>query len=908
MTGFCPGYIIEPFKTLAVNYPDETVYPSSDFRTEWGPIFHRGRLDSSAHLLIIGQDPAASETIVRRILVGAAGHRVQGFMKHLGLTRSYVLVNTFLYSIYGQGGGNRHATDPKIAAYRERWFDALFTSNIEAVLALGGLAETAWSLYANRVKNHATTITFVHMRHPTWPESSSNGNPQTLAANTAELLKDWNRALDILYPAIQHRDTQVTLKRYGTKWQNGDLASIPPEDLPAGLPAWMRAPESWAKRVGSSPSEKRATLQVKVPDSYIKSLLTVPPAAAMIKPVVEPRHLPDDSYPIRTNEYEAIAFAMHPESRTKGTAVVAKALRQYALRGRLVTMSANGVIKDGILWIDKGKMAAITVANDPTPDGFSEIPVIDTGATIYPGFMDLHNHLAYNILSLWSAAGSYDNRDDWKDEATYDQMIKRPLSILRGIPNFLSSICRYAECKALFGGTTTSQGIRLAKANQAPSYFRGIVRNVESPDDQTLPRGESRMSDVIANDLKAFWKNLQAYDQRGAAFLLHLAEGYDTKAHEHFEILKLNGNWAIDRALAGIHCVALNANDFQTLKINSGSIIWSPMSNLLLYGKTADIPSAKAARLRIALGCDWSPSGSKNLLSEMKVAWLYAKDYKRRTRKKLFSAEDIVAMVTRVSAEILRWDQCLGTIETGKLADLTILSNCMEDAYENAIHARESDVKLVVVGGVPRYGDSDLMHELVSEDRDVEDVLIMGEPRTIDLESDDERVPRIAFTKAQALLTDALRRLPELEKAQKVGMLHPAMKALPNGSGWTLALDEIEPTGVSLRLNAAAIRPANRPSPTHPVAALKLPTIPVSLDPPTIVNDAGYFGVIDSERNLPAYIKSGLRRLYSATASRPRKHKKVIKKPAKPTVTRTSAHRGKTSRNPSSKRPKHRGR
>ena len=82
-------------------YPDASVYPPGQFRVEWGPIFHRGRLDGSARILVIGQDPAQHETIVRRVLVGEAGRRLQGFLTKLGITRSYAIINTFLYSVYG---------------------------------------------------------------------------------------------------------------------------------------------------------------------------------------------------------------------------------------------------------------------------------------------------------------------------------------------------------------------------------------------------------------------------------------------------------------------------------------------------------------------------------------------------------------------------------------------------------------------------------------------------------------------------------------------------------------------------------------------------------------------------------------------------------------------------------------
>ena len=105
------GYHRRRFRLLVADYPDESVYPADSFRVEWGPIFHRGRLDGTARVLVIGQDPATHETITRRILVGEAGQRAQGLLARLGITRSYVFINTFLYSVYGQGGGTRHIAD-----------------------------------------------------------------------------------------------------------------------------------------------------------------------------------------------------------------------------------------------------------------------------------------------------------------------------------------------------------------------------------------------------------------------------------------------------------------------------------------------------------------------------------------------------------------------------------------------------------------------------------------------------------------------------------------------------------------------------------------------------------------------------------------------------------------------------
>src|SRR4051795_9822867 len=141
ITAFCPGYNRAPFDQLAAVYPGADVYPVKDFRLEWGPIFHRGRLDGTARVLVLGQDPATHEAISRRILVGEAGQRVQGLLGKVGITTSYVMVNTFLYSVYGQGGGERHADDTAIADYRNRWLDALLIEVED--LGLGGLGQAA---------------------------------------------------------------------------------------------------------------------------------------------------------------------------------------------------------------------------------------------------------------------------------------------------------------------------------------------------------------------------------------------------------------------------------------------------------------------------------------------------------------------------------------------------------------------------------------------------------------------------------------------------------------------------------------------------------------------------------------------------------------------------------------------
>jgi uracil-DNA glycosylase len=260
-----PGYGANPFKTLCNNHPDSSVYPPAAFRVEWGPIFHRGRLDGSARLLVIGQDPAAHETILRRILVGEAGQRFQGFLYKLGIDRSYVMINTFLYSVYGQGG-SRHKNDAGIIAYRNQWLNALLVgSKIEAVVGLGTLAEHAWAKWKMTPKGRAFNKPFVKITHPTFPESHSGGKKAILAADMTTMLANWNTGLQTLRPAILHPDVTRPLVLFGRSFQDGEEKEIPECDVPAGTPPWMRGLKAWATRSGPTTVEKRKTIKVTVP-------------------------------------------------------------------------------------------------------------------------------------------------------------------------------------------------------------------------------------------------------------------------------------------------------------------------------------------------------------------------------------------------------------------------------------------------------------------------------------------------------------------------------------------------------------------------------------------------------------------------------------------------------------------
>ena len=259
-------YDQQPFRDLCTDYPDAKAYDPRDFRVEWGPIFHRGRLDGSARVLVIGQDPAQHETIARRILVGEAGHRLQGFLFKLGVDRSYVMVNTFLYSVYGSASKNAGLT--RIATYRNKWLDAVFAHEpIEAVVALGTLADKAWLAWAGTPNGQSFSPAYRHITHPTAPESGAAKNGGDHAALIKKMLANWNDGLQALKPGITHPDKNRNLVLYGEAFADGDKKPIPMDDLPAGSPEWMATDDGWADRTGTG--RRKPQIQVTAPKSAL---------------------------------------------------------------------------------------------------------------------------------------------------------------------------------------------------------------------------------------------------------------------------------------------------------------------------------------------------------------------------------------------------------------------------------------------------------------------------------------------------------------------------------------------------------------------------------------------------------------------------------------------------------------
>ncbi len=532
-------------------------------------------------------------------------------------------------------------------------------------------------------------------------------------------------------------------------------------------------------------------------------------------------------------------------------------MTKYALRGRIVTVNTKSdAIADGVVYVDGKSIAAVQEAAAPPPNAFAGVMPVDTGGTIFPGLIELHNHLAYNVIGLWLVDKKYTNRDQWPRGTSYQTNLTGPIKVLASHAPLLPAITRYVECKSLFGGTTASQGITLSASNGVRKFFKGLVRNVEETLDPDLPDAKAKIGDVASKDANAFRAQLK----KAKCYLLHLSEGTDAAAHAHFEALTAVNPDALAASLSGIHCVALQPLDFKAMHANGASMVWSPLSNLLLYGQTARVKYAREAGVPVGLGPDWAYSGSKNLLGELKVARAVS-----AIQKLGISDRELLSMATIGAARILGWDALVGSIEKGKRADVIVVGGVSADPLDVLFKADEGDVRLCVIDGNPRYGLAAIMTKLGAEG---ETITVAGKTRVLSFTNDQEGAPSMKLADARDALAEGMKNLPKL--AKEVAKPKPMASAFALRSAkptWTLALDEIEETGVEIRphLFATGMTVTDRPV---ALAALT----PVKLDPLTVHDDSDFFDIIAKEPNLPDALKDAL----GVKPAKPAKKKKQV--------------------------------
>lgn len=347
--------------------------------------------------------------------------------------------------------------------------------------------------------------------------------------------------------------------------------------------------------------------------------------------------------------------------------------------------------------------------------GSDDASVVDcTGSVISPGFINTHEHIDFaTVRPLPDIGERVYHRHDWRVGA-------RNYTLREVAVNGSDVAARaWGELRHVFSGTTALVG-----GGMAP----GLARNLDFADglEDGLEDGPAATYDTFPlRDKLGTMRNGDCdygpdipIDRDTAAgyhrYIGHVGEGVDLEAANEFACLS-NLTFDVTPALAGgglstdiigpnvalVHALGLTARDFDVIAARGAKVVWSPRSNMHLYGKTLNASALLAAGITVALGTDWLPSGSATMGREAACAASVA----RESHGVELAPKVLWEMATRNAAVVAGFEDRLGSLDAGKLADIVVFGEASRDGghavdpFAQAIFAPPDKIELVLRGG-----------------------------------------------------------------------------------------------------------------------------------------------------------------------------------------------------------------
>ena len=329
-------------------------------------------------------------------------------------------------------------------------------------------------------------------------------------------------------------------------------------------------------------------------------------------------------------------------------------------------------------------------------------------SVVSPGLINSHDHISYQGNPAIGTDERYEHRHDWRVANDGHTRVNNG-------GNATNAQIRWAELRNIMAGTTSTVGATYSAVGNV-----GLMRNLDTSAAGQLGLGAGvvnsdtfPLSDTSGLELTSGcgYPRVPAASivPADSAYLPHVSEGIETSAQNEFTCLSATDGVGILGPRTGIvHGIGLKASDVALIAQTGTSLIWSPRSNVSLYGDTAAIALYKRLGVNIALGTDWTISGSMNLLRELQCA------DSLNTNKfgKALSDQQLWRTVTANSADATGTTGKIGRLAKDHLADLAIFkrsASASGSVYRAVIDAKPQDVALTVRGGKVLYGDAALV-------------------------------------------------------------------------------------------------------------------------------------------------------------------------------------------------------
>lgn len=399
------------------------------------------------------------------------------------------------------------------------------------------------------------------------------------------------------------------------------------------------------------------------------------------------------------------------------------------LGGTIVTMDqTRRIIDDGGIAVSKGRIVAIGPRADIEGRYSSRQRVSAAGKVITPGLINGHTHIPMVLFR-----GLADDLDlqEWLTKYIF------PAEAKNVTEEFVRVGTRLGLAEMIRGGTTTYCDMYYFEDAIADETAKAGVRGVlgetiiDFPvaDNKTNAEGMAYVEKFVArwkgHELivpaiaphapytvsEEHLKAARAFsDRTGAPIVTHISE---TK-HELDDSVKAKGASPVayldrigflnERVIAA-HMVWPQGTDIAILKRRGVGVIHNPQSNMKLASGVAPVPKMLNEKLFVGLGTDGAASNNDlNMWEEMDTVAKLHKVFSGDP--KVISAQEAFELATIRGAEALHLEKEIGSLETGKRADLLVLDRDtlnqipLYNVYSDLVYAtKAADVESVIING-----------------------------------------------------------------------------------------------------------------------------------------------------------------------------------------------------------------